>query len=304
MGLAGLGLTARAAAPLFPGVFRAPAYFTELWVALGVLVFGFLSIFYLVKIFRFTDEARKEFTGAATLGFCGTLPVSMSLVAGGLTPYLPGAANALWWAAVVVFAAMFAWGLYRVARARFGIADVFPGWLVIFVGGIVYPSSGIGLGQGEASRLIFGISAVVALLLYALILYRLFAAPPLPPRLRPSWFILLVPPSLIGAHGYGMFGIEAFEHLFFAALAVQAGLLVYALRLLSWEFSPVWWSMTFPLDAFAYAAARYAQNHPEPGWKALAGCALLLATLVVSLVSLRSLLSLLATRRSAASPAA
>ena len=35
MGLAGLGLTARAAAPLFPGAIRAPAYFTEVWVALG-----------------------------------------------------------------------------------------------------------------------------------------------------------------------------------------------------------------------------------------------------------------------------
>ena len=35
MGLAGLGLTARAAAPLFPGAVRAPAYFTELWVLLG-----------------------------------------------------------------------------------------------------------------------------------------------------------------------------------------------------------------------------------------------------------------------------
>ena len=32
MGLAGLGLTARAAAPVWPGVFRAPAYFTEPWV--------------------------------------------------------------------------------------------------------------------------------------------------------------------------------------------------------------------------------------------------------------------------------
>ena len=44
MGLAGLGLTARAAAPLFPGVFRAPAYFTELWVGLAVLIESFYAV--------------------------------------------------------------------------------------------------------------------------------------------------------------------------------------------------------------------------------------------------------------------
>ena len=35
MGLAGLALSARAAAPVFPGVVRAPAYFTEPWALLG-----------------------------------------------------------------------------------------------------------------------------------------------------------------------------------------------------------------------------------------------------------------------------
>jgi tellurite resistance protein len=273
-------------------------------VALGVVAFVLLTLLYFFRIVFHAEEVKKEFMHPATLGFCGAWPVGISLVAGGLTPYLPGVANVLWWAAVAIFGAFFAWGIYRVAAARFGVADIYPGWLIVFVGGIVYPSSGIGLGNGDASRFIFAISAAVAVVLYAALVYRVFAAPPLPPRLRPSWFILLVPPSLIGAHGFGLFGIEAFEYGFFAALAVLAALLVYALRLFRWEFNPVWWSMTFPLDAFAYAAARYAQNHPEPVWKGLAGFALLLATLVVSFVLLKSLFSLAATRRSAASPAA
>jgi len=114
MGLVGLGLTARAAAPLFPGVFRAPAYFTELWVALGVLGFLLVAALYLWKIFRHPENVKAEFLNPASVGFCGTLPVGMSLVAGGLAPYLPDLASGLWWVSVVVFAAFFLFGASRI----------------------------------------------------------------------------------------------------------------------------------------------------------------------------------------------
>ncbi|MGH7865102.1 MAG: hypothetical protein ACREQB_08935, partial [Candidatus Binataceae bacterium] len=42
MGLAGPALSARAAATVFPGMVRAPAYFTEPWTALGALAFAVL----------------------------------------------------------------------------------------------------------------------------------------------------------------------------------------------------------------------------------------------------------------------
>jgi tellurite resistance protein len=298
MGLVGLGLTARSAATVLPGYVRAPAYVTEPWVALGVIAFLVLVPLYVAKLVRYPAAVREEFTNPVQLGFCGALPVGMSLVAGALGPYLPAAANALWWASAAIYFAFFAWGAYRVLSARARIADVYPAWLILFVGGIVFPGSGIGLGQLEASRVIFGISALAALFLYALLVYRAIAGPPLPEQLRPSWFILLVPPSLIGAHGFGLFGEPAFEYLFFPALAVLAGLLAYSLRLLRRQFSAVWWSMTFPLDAFAYAAARYAQNHPLGPWKAIAGFGLALATLAVAAILMRSLF---AVPRSAAS---
>src|SRR6185436_5921514 len=84
MGLAGLGLTARAAAPLFPGVFRAPAYFTELWVALGVLALLVLFVCYVLKIIKDKEAVKQDFTNPALLGFCGAFPVGLTLVAGGL----------------------------------------------------------------------------------------------------------------------------------------------------------------------------------------------------------------------------
>src|SRR5258706_15968249 len=103
MGLAGLGLTARAAASLFPGVFRAPAYFTELWVGLGLLAFALLFFLYGLKAVFHPNDAKAEFTNPATMGFCATLPIGMTLVAGGIAPYVPQIADGLWWCGVVLF---------------------------------------------------------------------------------------------------------------------------------------------------------------------------------------------------------
>jgi len=301
MGLVGLGLTARAAAPLFPGVFRAPAYFTELWVALGVLGFLLLAVLYLLKIFRHPEIVKAEFLNPASVGFCGTLPVGMSLVAGGLAPYLPEFASGLWWASVAAFGAFFIFGAWRVLREA-SLKNVYPAQLVLFVGGIVFPGSGIALGHLGATRIVFTVSALAAIPLYVALLARAARGPALPEPMRPTWFILLVPPSLIGAHGAALFSdaavlAAALSYLYLGALAVLAGLAWYARTLARWPFSPAWWSLTFPLDALAYAGVRYAQQNPGAPWRGVAAFLMLLATLVVALVLARTV-------RSAASRAA
>ena len=275
MGLAGLGLTARAAAPLFPGVLRAPAYFTELWVALGALAFLLLLPAYLVKLVRYPKAVKEEFTDPVQLGFCSALPVGMSLVAGGIGPYSPLIGGILWWAAFAVLLAFQGWALAR-----------------LLGGGFVLPGPGVALGYVEASRFSFGFSTVAAALLMPLLLYRAFAAPPLPAVLRPSWFVLLAPPTLIYVNGLALYPDAAFlEILYPFSLVLAAALLLYARHLARWPFGVPWWALTFPLDALAYAAARYALDRQTELWRAVAGATLLLATAFVVMVLWRTLRS-------------
>jgi tellurite resistance protein len=297
MGLAGLGLSARAAATVFPGFLRAPAYFTEPWVALGVLCLAALLPLYLLKLFKFPAAVKEDFTNPATLGFCGALPVGMTLVAGGIAPYSAFVGSLLWWAGCALLFAFQVWALVRWLSGGIELARLNAGWLIILVGGIVVPGPGIALGHIEASRFFFGVSATIAPLLTALLLYRAMVAAPLPEALRPSWFILLVPPSLIYANGVALFSFEFLEILYFSGVVLAIALLVYARNFLRWPFAPSWWAFTFPLDALAYAAARYAQSHPSMPWKLLAALALTVATLFVVVV-------LWKTVRSAASRAA
>jgi len=294
MGLAGLGLTARAAASVWPGVFKAPAYFTEPWVLLGAATLAVLIPLYLMKGLA---SLKEDFTNPMLMGFCGALPVGMSLVAGGLGPYLPAFSQGLWWVAFALLTACQVWALIRLLSGGLAIGDINPGWLIILVGGIVLPGPGLSLGLGDAARFSFGISATIAPILMALLFYRAITGPALPEAARPTWFILLVPPSLVYANGLALFpGVIFLENLFYCALVLAVALLVVSRGLSRWPFGPAWWAFTFPLDALAYAAARHAQDHPAALWMWISGAALLLATFFVALVLVRNALHLFSKR--------
>jgi tellurite resistance protein len=294
MGVAGLALTARAAAPLFPGVFRAPAYFTEPWVLIALVLALVLVVAYAAKLVRTPQAVKEDFTNPGLLGFCGALPVGLTLLAGGIGPYAPGFARGVWWLGCGLLVLCQVWALSRLLGGSMEFTKFNAGWLIVMVGGIVVPGPGIALGEAEAARAFFGVSATVAPLLMALLLYRAAALTPLPEALRPTWFILLVPPSLIYANGSALYnGFEPLENLFYFDVVLALALFFYARGLLRWPFGPAWWAFTFPLDALAYAAVHFAQGHPGAVWRTIAGAALLLATLFVSVVLLRSLAAIL-----------
>jgi tellurite resistance protein len=293
MGLAGLGLSVREAAPVLAGAVRAPAHFSESWIALATLAFAWLLPAYLWKLIKAPRAVREEFANPVQMGFCATLPVGMTLLAGGLAPYVPPLAEGLWWAGVVLLLAMQAWGLQRLLAGGIDLEQVNAGWMVLFIGGIVVPGAGLQLGNEEMSRFAFGVSATVTPLVMGLVLLRALVRPALPAALRPSWFILLVPPALVYAHGSVLFRDFAFlESLYYFGLVLAVALLAYARGLARWPFGVPWWAMTFPLDALAYAAARYAGGHAEPVWTVLCGATLILAMLAVVLVLVRSALAL------------
>jgi tellurite resistance protein len=292
MGLAGLGLTARSAAVVWPGVFRAPAYFTEPWVLAGLIALVILAVLYATKLVQDPQAVRDDFVHPLTLGFCGAFPVGMALVAGGVGAYFVPLGRELWWLSFALLLVFQVWGLARLLSGGIELRDINAGWLILFVGGIVLPGPAIALGLAAPAHFSFGVSATIAPILMAILFYRVIAGPPLPDALRPTWFILLVPPSLVYANGLALYPRLGFlEPLYFFALLLAAALFVASRGFWRWPFGPTWWAFTFPLDALAYAATRYAEDHPAPLWRALCALTLLAATFFVALVLVRTLRS-------------
>ena len=129
----------------------------------------------------------------------------MSLVAGGIGPYSPAAGRGAVVAGFALLLAFQVWALARLLSGGIELAQINAGWLIILVGGIVLPGPAIALGLAAPAHFAFGISATVAPILMAILFYRAIAGPPLPEALRPTWFILLVPPSLIYANGIALY---------------------------------------------------------------------------------------------------
>ena len=290
MGLEGLGLACRSAATVLP----VPALFAEAWIALGALALAILLPAYLLKLARHPKAVLDEFTNPAQLGFCASLPVGMTLVGGGLGPYVPALANAIWWAGVVLFFAFQVWALRRLLAGGIELAQFNGGWMIMLIGGIVVPSSGLALGHPDVSRFMFGVSAVATPMVMGLVFYRTVVGPALPEIMRPTWFIFLVPCSLIYANGMALSGEPASVFLngvFYSGLLMAAALLLGARRFLAWPFGAPWWAFTFPLDALAIASARYAQIHPTGPWPPIAAVALVLAVFFVVVVLVKTVLA-------------
>jgi len=284
MGLVGLGVAWRTAG--------APAWASEPWIALGVAAFALLSGLHLAKLWRYPQLVVAELRIPALLGFCGALPVALSLVAAGLAPHAAPLAGLLWRTAYVLHLAFMAGGVAR-ALAGLRLADLNTGLIILMVGGIVVPVGGLPLGYPQAAGLLFAASVAIAPVMMGLVLWRAAAAPPLPAAARPSWFVLLAPPMLLAVNGPAVWGQSPFiDAVFLGGTLLALWLLWYARAFRRWPFSMAWWSFTFPLDAVAAAALQFADAHPAPHWRGLAWAALALATAAVLLVGARSLAAL------------
>lgn len=293
MGIAGLGLACRVAAP----VVKQPPAFSEAWVALGCVVAAVLLAALVFRLFTDFKAIKEELLDPARLGFCATLPIGITLVAGGLHPYSLEAARFLWWCGAAPLLVFQMWTLARWLHEDFELAHVNGGWMIVLISGIVMPTAGVPLGEDGMSRLMFGISTAATPFVMGLVFWRTVIGPRIPDALRPTWFIFLVPPSLIYANGLALYPGEAglgLEAMFFSMLLLVPALLLASRGFLRWPFTRAWWAFTFPLDAVTAATARYAISHPGGPWPAITGAALLLSLLFVGLAIYKTLRSILA----------
>lgn len=291
MGLGGLGLASRAANE----VLGVPRWLDALWVAAGAIVLGLLLVVYVYKWIAHAEAARAELVNPAQLGFAATLPLALCIVAGGLGPYVPGVAQTLWWAGYTLLVITIVGALVRWLQGGIELAQVNTGWMLALVSGVVIPVAGVPLGHLEASRVIYAIGLVFAPLVIGLVFVRMVVAPPLPPGLRPTWAIYVVPAAMIYLNYAALSGTPAgmvVEGVYFVAWVFAIAILIASRDCLSWPTTPAWWAFTFPADALAGASIRYAAAHPNSLTWLIAWVAFAAATVIVICVIIRTLVAL------------
>jgi len=290
MGIAGLALVSRNAAR----VLGVPAWIGEAWAILAVALFAVLLVAWLRKIVAHPDAARAELTHPGPLAFVSTLPTAMALAAGALGPHWAMGASILWWTSIVLIFAFQAYALGLWLRGGVDLSNVNTGWMIMMIGPVPMAAGGVALGELEAARVLFGIGVVATPFVMGLAFHRTIVGPALPPGMRPTSFILLVPPGLACALVPVLWDVPGhylLDALYYFDLVLCAGLIVASRDATRWPFTPAWWAMTFPLDALASAGLAYAQQSGTSLALALGWATWILATAAVLLVLVRSVIA-------------
>lgn len=198
---------------------------------------------------------RAEMANPAVFTGFPSFFMAIMLLAVYLKPYAAIVATVVWWAAVaaqLLFVGVFAARYLK----SFRLAQVVPGWFLVFVGfvcaSVTSPAFGaIGLGQALLYAGALGYAVALALVVYRLVK---LGDPPAPAL--PTIAIFAAPPSLL-LTGYFAVAPTKSPAVVYTLLAVAGASLVYVVarlpRILSGRFYPSFGALTFPVVISAIA---------------------------------------------------
>lgn len=225
---------------------------------LATAVFILAAVVYGAKLALFPGSVREEWGNPVRISFFPTLSISLLLLS---YVWITVPALSLWiWALgallqiLLTLAVLNSW----INQAHYQPNHANPSWFIPVVGTIIAPISGVHHGFVEISWFYFSVGILFWLVILNIVIYRLFFHEPLPPRLTPTLFILLAPPS-VGFISYTMLvgGLDVFARVLYdVALFMAAILIVNGIRFCRCGFFLSAWAYSFPLAAFTIATMR------------------------------------------------
>lgn len=200
-------------------------------------------------------SVRAELENPMVLAVVPAFFMALMLLATYLKPYAAAPAKALWVAALVLQLAVVVLFTVRFV-GRFKLAQVLPGWFLVFVGFVVASVTSPAFDAVPVGRVLLyaGLLGYVGALFA--VVYRMVkvGAPPAPAL--PTVAIFAAPPSLCLV-GYLAVTPVKQTGVIYVLLAVAAASVLYVLawlpRVLRTPFSPVYAALTFPFAISALA---------------------------------------------------
>lgn len=282
MGLAGLALAWGRATPLLGEMAGAAAL---LLAAAAALLFAVLVLFSGLRWQHHPEALAGDLRHPVRHAFVATVPVSLILLASCAVSLLGSQAwiAALWWVGSLAQLAVTLWVLGRwlgtdKAKALSWPA-VTPALLIPVVGNVLAPLAGAALGAPNWAAAQFGIGVLLWPVLLALLAVRIGVHGLWAERLLPLTFITVAPPAVIGSAAMQLGGPPVLAWMCWGValfFLLWSGHVVR--RMLAQPFGIAFWSLGFPLAAFATLTLRLAVQ--EAALQVPAMLALALASLV------------------------
>ena len=267
-----------------------------IWQSLAVLssaLFIGLLVIYGLKFFRFPTDVLNEWKHPVRVNFFPTISISLLLLGIVWLEAIPSLAFGLWIAGSVIhliftFAILSSW-MYH---THYDIKHANPGWFIPVVGNLFIPICGARFASPEIGWFFFSVGLVFWIILMTIVFYRIIFHDPIPPRLLPTLFILIAPPS-VGFVAYAALvpELDSFARiLYYSALFLTLLLGGNVMRFIRGGFFISSWAYSFPLAAMTIATFVMAKRSGLDFFLWIGGVLLGIVSLVV-VVLIRKTLS-------------
>jgi len=236
------------------GILKLPFTISNYLLYFSILIIVILSTVYLLKLIKYPNEVKKEFSHPIKLNF---YPIIAKLFLISSIIYLAiniDASKYLWWIGVIIqfiftIIIMSAW----IRHNKFEIHHINPSWFIPVVGCIIIPIAGVKHFSPELSWFFFSIGLFWWLILTTIVINRVIFHHPIPNKLVPTFFILFAPP-IIGfiALTKLLGGLNPFGNMLYYFGTFMFILILFQFKMFSKiKFYLSWWAYSFPMDALA-----------------------------------------------------
>jgi tellurite resistance protein len=253
------------------------------------VIFALLCLACIVRLSAHPNAVAADMRHPVRHAFMATLPISILLLASlginlfwGTSRNLDTALTFLWCVGSVLELMTTAWvvGRWLKPADQGGLqwATFTPVFFIPVVGNVLAPLGGVSIGLESWATAQFGIGLLLWPVMLTLLFVRLAQAGQLPARLAPTWFITLVPPSIVGLSLLQMDAPLALVWLMWGIACFFLMLVLTQLRVIREQpFGLAHWGMSFPMAAFTSLTLRMS-HAPQGGWLHLPSLMLLAVT--------------------------
>jgi tellurite resistance protein len=289
MGLAGLSLAWRLAAP----VFGASIVIAELIGIVAILAFFAVGLGYLAKWIKYPAAVKGEFNHPIAGNFFGTITIGILLLSAVVGAWSTALQQAVWTIGTISTVVLSFVSVARLLKGNVDTAHAVPAWLIPGVATLDIAVAGGTMPMAwahEVNLFAAGVGAVAALVFFTLIFSRLVHRDPLVPGMVPSLMILIAPFE-VGFLAY----VSITQHVdMFASLLFYFGLFLFVVLALkvfrpSIPFAASWWAISFPMAALSNAALKYAAVANTSFLKDIAGIILAILSAAIAVLFVRTL---------------
>ena len=263
----------------------------NIFLVLDSVIFSAIFLIYMIKIFKYPQEGKKEFSHPVRINFFAAMAISFLLIA--ICFHSVNHAVSLYSFYIGTILQTF-FTFYTISfwiNNNLEITHSNPAWFIPIVGNVLVPVAGAGFVSNHFLMYYFAVGAFFWIVLTAIIVNRIIFHHQLAVKFMPTLFIFIAPPAISFIAYFKMF--KSFD--IFASFAFNLGLFfTFLLAFMYKNFTKLkffisWWAFTFPLAAVTISTMLAYKVTKISFYSYLPYFFIAITTIVVGIVAVRTI---------------